>query len=141
KGAGDWAPVTVTAANSTSFTDTNLAAYAHYTYRVRAVNAAGASPWSAEVAGDTGILPISLGWAALSFGEQPVDLASEARTLHIMNSGNAPLIVGSFTLSGALASDFSLTSTCTGSSIPPDGDCAVMVVFTPTASGSRSAVL
>jgi probable HAF family extracellular repeat protein len=141
KGAGDWVPVTVVAASSTSYSDTNLAAYAHYTYRVRAVNAAGPSAWSDEVSGDTGILPFGTGLAGLSFGEQPVGVASDARTLHIMDSGTAPLIVGSIALTGAHAGDFALLSNCAGSTIPPGGQCAMMIVFTPTAAGSRYAVL
>ena len=45
-GGADWARVAALAADTTRFTDTGLTPGATYTYEVRAINDAGASPWS-----------------------------------------------------------------------------------------------
>ena len=52
---GDWTGAGTVPANQASFAHTGLASYTHFTYRVRAVNNAGASDWSNEASGDTGL--------------------------------------------------------------------------------------
>src|SRR5207244_3545370 len=42
---GPWAPVGSVPANSTGYPDTSVSSMKTYIYRVRAVNAAGPSPW------------------------------------------------------------------------------------------------
>ena len=55
---GPYARVTTAPAGATSFTDTGLASLATYFYRVRAVNGAGASPWSAIASAQSGGPPV-----------------------------------------------------------------------------------
>jgi fibronectin type 3 domain-containing protein len=52
-GAGSFAEVGQTAANTTTYTDRGLTASTTYTYQVRAANAAGFSGYTAEVSGTT----------------------------------------------------------------------------------------
>ncbi len=75
------------------------------------------------------------------FGTQTVATTSfSAATLG--NSGNAPLAVVSATITGPNAGDFSKSSdTCTGTTLPPNSNCVVVVAFSPAATGPRTAVL
>jgi hypothetical protein len=56
--AGDWATVTVTAANATSYTDSGLSAGVTYNYRVRAVGTGGNSPWAGPISVTTAVSSI-----------------------------------------------------------------------------------
>jgi len=58
----------------------------------------------------------------------------------LRNTGNAPLVVGAPAITGAAASDFSVTTAPCGT-IAPGGLCTVTVQFKPTAIGSRTATL
>ncbi|MEY2894000.1 MAG: hypothetical protein RJA98_3908 [Pseudomonadota bacterium] len=81
--------------------------------------------------------------SALSFS-QVVGSRSAASTVTISNSGTAALTLGTFTFTGAQASDFALGSsnTCTaGGNVAASSSCALSVTFLPTASGARSASL
>jgi hypothetical protein len=56
---GDWVEIATVRANMTSFTDTNLAPATTYFYRIRAMGAAGDSPFSVEVEARTQNEPMS----------------------------------------------------------------------------------
>jgi len=58
----------------------------------------------------------------------------------LTNSGNAALTVTSISFTGANPGDFSQTNTC-GSSVAAGKNCTISVVFTPAATGNRSATL
>jgi hypothetical protein len=67
-----------------------------------------------------------------------VGTATSSQTITVSNSGSAVMNVSGVTIGGADAGDFSQTNTC-GSTIAAGANCAVSVVFKPTASGTRSA--
>ena len=103
-------------------------------------NAAG-SPQSASLSGTgTGVAQISLSPATLSFGSQTVKVASAAQSVTLSNPGSAALSISSIAISGTNTSDFSETNTC-GTSVAAGGSCTISVVFTPQATGTRSASL
>ncbi len=78
----------------------------------------------------------------LSFGDQEVGTPSGSLPVSVTSDGTLPLDVTGVTVTGAAASDFSVSEdTCTGSPLPVGGSCSVSVVFTPTAAGARSASL
>ena len=56
-GGGSWTTVVTTGAGVTTFTDNSLTASTTYTYRVRAVNSAGASAYTASATVSTNALP------------------------------------------------------------------------------------
>ncbi len=80
---------------------------------------------------------MSLNPTALTFGAQSVGTASGGQTITVTNTGTAPLTVSSISVTG----DFNETDTCTGAPVAVGGNCAVTVVFLPTATGTRSGVL
>lgn len=88
----------------------------------------------------TGLVPdIALDTFALSFGTVPIGSLS-SRTVTVSNTGDAPLMIASITISGTDAGMFSETNTC-GAPVPPSGSCTITVTFTPTTVGAKAGSL
>jgi hypothetical protein len=102
-------------------------------------NASG-SPQTVSLSGSVSQSGVSVSPTSLTFTSTGVGVASPAQSVTLTNSGSTTLIVSSITIGGADPSDFSETNTC-GSSVAAGANCTVMVVFTPTATGSRTATL
>lgn len=81
--------------------------------------------------------------SALVFGDKPVNGPIDGPTLSatLTNTGSTILSIGSFAVTGANPEDFSHTTTTCGNTLAPGATCTVTVFFTPTAPGSRTAVL
>jgi hypothetical protein len=77
--------------------------------------------------------------ASLAFGNQKLGTTSTPQTVTLTNSGNANLVVSGVTITGPNNGDFNPTNNCT--TVAPGFSCAITVTFSPTATGSRSAVL
>lgn len=123
------------------------AAIAAYTGSVAIASTAAGSPHSVGLTG-SGVAPTptapaaTLSAVALDFGMLSLNTSSTARTVKLTNSGNAPLSVTGWSLSGANPGDFTQSSTCPpGSTINPGATCDVSVRFTPTATGTRLATV
>jgi len=102
-------------------------------------NASG-SPQRVSLTG-TGNGPVaSLSATSLSFGNQPYNATSTAETITLSNPGNATLSITSIAVTGTNASNFAQTNTC-GSSVAAGANCAIAVIFTPSALGARTAAL
>lgn len=78
--------------------------------------------------------------SSVVFADQAVGSASAAQSLALNNIGTVPLSISGATITGGNASDFSQTSSC-GTSLAAGASCTIQVVFTPSASGARSATL
>jgi hypothetical protein len=102
-------------------------------------NASG-SPQTVNLTG-TGTAPTaSLSPSSLAFASQPAATSSSPQTFALANTGNAALDIASIAFAGANASDFSQSATC-GATLAANSNCTIAVLFTPGASGSRSASL
>ncbi len=102
-------------------------------------NSAG-SPQTVALTG-TGTAPaVSFSASTITFGGQAVGSSSPPSGVSLFNTGNALLSISSITITGANAGDFSQTNTC-GVSVAAGGSCNINVVFTPTASGTRTATV
>ncbi len=77
---------------------------------------------------------------AQAFGDQIIGTVSSAHTVTIGNTGTAALAVGTVTLGGPNAADFTLAGTCTGN-IAPGANCSMTVTFKPATVGAKSAQL
>jgi len=90
----------------------------------------------------TGLVPdIALDTFALSFGTVPIG-SSSSRTVTVSNTGDAPLIITSITISGTDVGMFSQTNTCCGAPVPPNGgSCTITVTFTPASAGAKTGTL
>ncbi len=103
------------------------------------------SPQTASLTG-TGTGPVaSASPASVVFIGQIIGKTSGAETITVSNTGNADLTIFSVAISGANAGDFAIVSsgtTCVASATVAAGlSCALNVMFTPTASGTRNAIL
>ena len=77
----------------------------------------------------------------LAFPSEPLG-SSHTFTVMLSNRGSLPTSVSTVVISGTNASDFSETDSCAGHSLAGGGgSCEVNVKFTPSAVGSKSALL
>jgi hypothetical protein len=110
-------------------------------------NASG-SPHSASLGG-TGVLASTgnLQWAdasALDFGNTTVGEDAPTRTLTLANNGSGAATLGSLSIGGSHSADFRIDggSTCAdGQALAAGAQCTVVVGFSPSAAGARSASL
>lgn len=79
----------------------------------------------------------ALSGASGTFPDTVIGTVSPAQTVHVTNTGSAPLNVGRATLSGPDAGEFAITgSTCDGTFVPPGGSCEVSLYFAPAGTGA-----
>src|SRR5262249_41362661 len=83
---------------------------------------------------------VSLSTSAIDFGQEAVGVTSVPSTVTLTNTGNAPLNIGSITISGSNSSEFGQTNTC-GSSIAGGGSCSLSVTLTAATAGAKTANL
>jgi hypothetical protein len=101
---------------------------------------AGGSPQHINLAG-AGIGPMAtLNPTSLSFGNQIVGTTSGAKGIQLKNTGNGTFTINSIAISGTNATDFSQTNNCPGS-LAPGAQCNIVVNFSPTDFGTRTASL
>jgi RHS repeat-associated protein len=87
-------------------------------------------------------IPISFSPATLSFAETKVDATSSGLSVTVKNTGLSTLSIASDALSGADASDFSITAdSCSGAALASNATCSVAVEFIPRVMGPLSADL
>ncbi|HMK29278.1 MAG TPA: choice-of-anchor D domain-containing protein [Terriglobales bacterium] len=90
---------------------------------------------------------MSLSTTSLNFNTQQANTSSGQLPVTISNSGNGDLLIAGLTLSGSNGGDFSTVPASASVSpaspvvIHPNSSTIVNVIFTPTATGSRSATL
>lgn len=76
----------------------------------------------------------------LSFGSEGLGYTSPAHMLTLSNTGSVTLSVIGISISGAQSGDYSQTNTC-GSGLAAGATCTISVIFTPLASGLRTAAI
>jgi len=85
------------------------------------------------------------GW--LKFSSQAQGTSSAPLILNVANTGNSTLTFNTYTIRGGDHGDFAIDSSTTncsftaGNALPAGGSCQIGVVFTPGATGARSATL
>ena len=77
----------------------------------------------------------------VGFGNQVTGTTSTAKAITINNAGTSGLNVGAPTLSGANASDYSISNNGCVNMVAPNGSCDISVTFTPGTAGARAATL
>lgn len=107
-----------------------------------ATNAAG-SPQSVTLQGSGIPVPVAgpaLAPTSLNFQNQQINTTSSPQMITLANAGTAPLNNITIAIAGAQGSEFAQTNNCP-SSLGPNSSCAILIRFTPTALGGRSATL
>ena len=79
---------------------------------------------------------VSLSATSVSFSDQTVGTSSKTQTVTLTNSGQASLTGVNIGITG----DFSQTNSC-GTSVAAGKQCAITVLFSPTATGTRTGTL
>ena len=87
-----------------------------------------------------GAAQLSLSKSSVAFGSQLVGPTSGMQTVTLTNTGTAALTFAGTTISGANASAFSSTNSCS-STIATGDSCTIVIAFTPSAVGNYSASL
>jgi hypothetical protein len=91
--------------------------------------------------GGTSIFPaVTLSSAVLSFGDQRKGTSSSARTVTLTNTGSDVLSLTGPAVTGA-AAEFAVSASSTAFQLAPGASASFGVVFTPAATGTRSAGL
>ncbi len=85
------------------------------------------------------VLSLSVAPSQVSFGGVDID-ASATRTLTVANSGGGAIALGTITVAGTNAAEFTVVTTC-GSVLAAAASCGIDVTFSPVAAGARTATL
>ena len=91
--------------------------------------------------GTTGAKIITTAQNAVAFG--PVNVASTGNQMNVTveNTGTETVTFSGFSLAGANASDFTISSNQCGSTLSVGATCNIYLTFTPSAAGVRTATL
>jgi len=85
---------------------------------------------------------ISIDPTSVNFGSIYVGNTSAAQTFSVTNTGNTDLVIGTLSITGTNASEFSIQNdNCSLQTIAPSGTCTLDVVFSPTSPGTKTANL
>jgi hypothetical protein len=96
---------------------------------------------SATINVPIGVTPaLTFAPASLNFPNTALATSSSPQTVVVANIGLVGIPIGSVTLTGAAAGDFSKTTTCSGT-LAPAASCNVVLTFSPTVIGNRTATL
>jgi trimeric autotransporter adhesin len=89
----------------------------------------------------TGLVPVSVTPATLTYASQTVGTTSAAKTVTVKNNLPTTLTISGITITGPNKSDFAQLATTCGSSLGSGASCTVSVTFKPTATLARTAAL
>ena len=89
----------------------------------------------------TGIGPIvTFSAQSITFPSETVGISSPAHMIYLQNTGTATLTGIAISVSGTNAADFGETTSC-GTTLAAGSSCSISIVFTPGATGARTATL
>jgi hypothetical protein len=86
--------------------------------------------------GNASVSPASISWAAVAIGNK-----GGQKVATLTNGNTTPITLGSITFSGASPGDFSVFSKTCGTTLAAGASCTANIVFGPTATGTRTALL
>ena len=79
--------------------------------------------------------------SSLTFAPVNVGSSTAAQTITLQNGGTAAISISGVTVTGANASDFTISTNTCGTTLGGSASCAVSVAFAPSAVGARAATL
>jgi hypothetical protein len=83
---------------------------------------------------------VTLSATTINFGSPNVGTSSPALPITLSYIGATLLDISSIVIQGADAGDFAETDNCSNGPLAP-GSCTISIIFSPTATGMRSATL
>jgi hypothetical protein len=130
-GPGAKCTITVTFAPKTSGAQTGA---------ITITDSASNSPQSISLKG-SGVFPVTLTPATLSFGNENVESTSAPKTETVTNNQKTTLDISGISITGNDPGDFTETGTTCGSTLAAGAKCTITLTFTPSVKGARSATL
>jgi hypothetical protein len=82
--------------------------------------------------------PLKFTPASVNFGTVKVGTTSTGKSVTVANVGTTTLTITSVAIGGTNPGDFAITGNTCGSSLTAGATCKITVIFTPTATGTRS---
>ena len=107
------------------------------TAAVNITDNASDSPQTISLSAVGGVAVGSVSPSSLAFAAQPVNTTSAAQRVSLFNTGDAPLTMTSFGITG----DFAIQTNRCANGVKPGTHCDVFVAFTPKQAGARSGTL
>ncbi len=105
-------------------------------------DSAGGAPVVTASLNGAGVAATATLTGSAAFGNQQVGVASAAQTFMYQNTGAGPFTVSSVAISGTAAANYAIASdTCSGAMLGASATCSIGLVFTPSATGNRTARL
>ncbi|MEJ1964818.1 MAG: choice-of-anchor D domain-containing protein [Gammaproteobacteria bacterium] len=105
------------------------------------INTSGGAGTQTVSLSGTGVVPsYAVSPTSLTFGSQPMNVASAPMSIKVTNTGSVALPIASVALSTASASPFSQTNNC-GASVGIGAGCTISVVFDPISAGPATVTL
>jgi hypothetical protein len=96
------------------------------------------SPLTVGLTGNVALVQCTINPTSYSFGSQPVGTPSASQTFTVANTDSSHTL--EVNAASASIADFQVTNNCP-STLSPGNSCSILVVFDPTASGTRSGTL
>lgn len=93
-----------------------------------------------RIAGLLGDTTASVSVTTLTFGDEPIGVASKVQSITLKNTGSKPLSVSAVTLTGTGAASFSTANDCEVA-ISAGATCTISVTFLPSVTGAATAAL
>jgi FG-GAP-like repeat/Abnormal spindle-like microcephaly-assoc'd, ASPM-SPD-2-Hydin len=109
-----------------------------HTGLITIIDSASSKPEVIELSGASTVVELSP--PTLTFAAQKVGTTSTPQQVLLTNTGKIPLNITKWALHGLDPNDFSESNNCP-LSLGAGASCAITVTFTPTRTGSRSAIL
>lgn len=132
--------------NTGTFTATGNMTVSHFGHTATLLNngtvliagGGGQSP-SFQTSAELYALPaISLSATTIAFGNETTGISSPPQSVTLTNNLPTAVNIASIAITGTNAGDFMQSNTC-GTSLASGASCTVSIIFTPTATGNRSA--
>src|SRR5690348_11820209 len=100
------------------------------------------APFGSAASGDSSP-QVMLSPGALVFADRPVGTRADAQAIRLTNTGDAPLTLSTFHLTGPDTADFGLGVMCpiNPDTLQPGASCDIYVSFTPDSPGAKDATL
>lgn len=95
----------------------------------------------ASLEGEGTAAGIAITPTTLAFGNQKVGTSAAVKSVQVSNTGNISLGLGTFSIAGSAAADYSIAANTCAASLDAGASCTVTLGFKPGATGSRNATL
>ena len=99
------------------------------------------SPQTVALSGTGTVLSATVSPGSLTFASTIVGVTSTPQSITLHNGGVLGMTIYGVSINGTDPGDFAIYSNTCGTYLVPGGNCTVSIVFTPTATGTRTGIV